>query len=662
MCLSEIWKSFGKDLETANGNKNGHLVDRLRFAFDEFEVDPTNRLLLRNGDEVPLTGKVFDVLLVFAENPGRLLAKEEIIEKVWDGSFVEEGNLARNVSTLRKALGDEGKDHKYIITVQGRGYRFAADVSRVENIDSEPADSPVSLSQKAGIPEQDGAKHFPRRWFLIISSAVLFLTAAVWIGGERFLTPTNQIKSLAVLPLKTLDAGDNYLGVGIADAVIRRVSQTRQLTVRPTSAVLHYVNNDTDGIAAAKELNADAVLEGTVQRAGDRLRVSVNLLRTGDGASLWADNFDMPAADIFVIQDNVARQVATRLRLHLNATQTTGSENEYPANPVAYEFYIKGIFSLDQRGGGEEALPQMQATIDLLKKAVEADPNYALAHAQLAWAYVWTAQFIEPAEPNWAELARQEIDKADELDADLAETHQAKAMLFWSKYENFQNDAAIRELLIAQQLNPNTSHGELAGILGHLGLEERAVRELNRALEIDPTSRSLKDLKLILPFLRSDADAWLIERQKKPLEFTYYDPWYYLRKDDLDDAKKAIGERVPRGQKYPDFLMIQALYFALKGDFHESELRAPGIIAMIQPEDQSRHHVTYNAACIYALAGRSSEAVKWLRETADTGFPNYPLFARDPFLDPIRQNPEFVSFLAEQKDQFERFQQEFGEQ
>src|SRR6185295_7949867 len=173
------------------------------------------------------------------------------------------------------------------------------------------------------------------------------------------------------------------------------------------------------------------------QSSGDRLRISVNLLRTADGSSLWTDNFDMPAADIFSVQDRVAQQVAARLRLHIDAAQTASTSSKYPANASAYEFYIKGIFSLDQRGYGNEALPQMRETIDYFNKSLEADPNYALAHAQLAWAYAWTAQFIDASDVKWADLVRQEIRRADELDPDIAETHLAKAMLFWSRYENY---------------------------------------------------------------------------------------------------------------------------------------------------------------------------------------------------------------------------------
>ncbi len=652
-------KKIGKDLENANGIKNGASTNGHRYVFGDFEIDPANRICLRGGEQVPMTGRVFDILLVFAENPGRLLKKDELIEEVWRGDFVEDGNLTRNISTLRRVLGDDSKEHKYIATVQGHGYRFIADVAEVRiGDDPEVAEETAALSQIEEISKPNGRMPLSRKWILAIPMASL-LFAAVWIVKERSFTPAKQITSLAVLPLKSLDASENYLGAGIADAVIRRISQTGQLRVRPTSAVLHYLNEDTDALAAARQLDTDSVLEGTLQRAGDRLRVSVNLLRTSDGASLWADSFDMPATDIFVIQDRVAGQVATRLQLRLNSTQKAGLNDKYPTNPIAYEFYIKGIFSLDQRGYDAEAMPQMETTINFFKKSIEADPNYALAHAQLAFAYVWTASF-QTADPKWANLAREEIKRSQELDPQLAETHLANGMLLWSSYEGYQNEAALHELLAARQLNPNSSHGELAALYQHIGLEDLASRELQRALDIDPTSQSLKDLTLFLPYLRGETDEWFSAYQKLSPGGNV-GPWYLLRKARLDDANKVIDERLSRNPENYETFMQQALLLALKGDVRVAEARVPGIIAKIRLNDESRHHFTYDAACVFALAGKSGEAVKWLKETAATGFPNYPLFERDPYLNRIRENPEFVRFMADEKAQWERYRQEFGD-
>src|SRR4029077_10110531 len=213
-----------------------------------------------------------------------------------------------------------------------------------------------------------------------LATLVLVSVMAMVIYGWRLEHPASidqtRIKSLAVLPLKSFDTGENYLGVGIADAIIRRTSQSGELTVRPTSAVLKYLKVDTDSLEAARQLNADAVLEGNTQRTGDRLRVSLNLLRASDGVSLWTDSFEMPATDIFAIQDKVAQRVATRLELHLDSTQQAGLNSRYPTSPIAYEFYVKGTFSLDERGYGDDGKPQMQTTIGFFKKAIEADPNY----------------------------------------------------------------------------------------------------------------------------------------------------------------------------------------------------------------------------------------------------------------------------------------------
>jgi TolB-like protein len=180
----------------------------------------------------------------------------------------------------------------------------------------------------------------------------------------------SEIKSLAVLPLKSLDAGDNYLGLGIADAAIRRVSQTGRVIVRPTTAVRRYLTEDTDALTAAKQLGVDSVLEGSFQRANDRLRVSVNLLRCEDGASLWSDSFDLQMADIFTVQDTVAQQVASRLRLQLDASQQAQLTRQYRANPTAYDFYLKGAYAVDQRLVTNPA-PMLKSAIEFYTKAID---------------------------------------------------------------------------------------------------------------------------------------------------------------------------------------------------------------------------------------------------------------------------------------------------
>ncbi len=483
--------------------------------------------------------------------------------------------------------------------------------------------------------------------------------AYLWHWRQTSVAPQAEIKSLAVLPLKSLDAGENYLGLGIADAVIRRINQTGKLVVRPTSAVRRYLNEDTDALTAARQLNADAVLEGSVQRADDRLRVSVNLLRTSDGASLWTDNFDMRMTDIFTIQDTVAQQVASRLHLQLDSSQQARLMKRYTSNPIAYEFYLKGVYSFDQRMSLTK--PQWEETIDFFNKAIEADPNFALAHAQLAYSYAVKAVFVEPTEPVWAERAKEEINRAESLDSQLAETHLARYMLLYSIYEGFQGEAAIREVLLAQQLNPNVGHGELAYLYIHLGLEDSAARELQRAFEIDPTSEFVKDLTLGMYEMGGKYDEWLAAHQKfypnRPIS-----TWYLLGKGRLEEAQKAIEEQSATGtsrssRKLPS---QKALLFALKGDFRSAEAEIPSILRRHPVKDPYYHHDAYDIACIYALEGKSVEAVKWLREAVATGYSVYHLFERDAYLNRIRQAPEFIQFMAEMKAQNERYRREFA--
>ncbi len=492
----------------------------------------------------------------------------------------------------------------------------------------------------------------------VLITLMLGALAYVWHWRQAPDAPQTEIKSLAVLPLKSLDAGENYLGLGIADAVIRRLNQTGKLIVRPTSAVRRYLNEDTDALTAARQLNADAVLEGIVQRADDRLRASVNLLRTSDGASLWTDSFDMRMTDIFTIQDTVAQQVASRLRLQLDPAQQARFTKRYTSNPIAYEFYVKGVYSFDQRGFGDKAKSQVEATIDLFKKSIEADPNYALAHAHLALAYAWTAQFIEPTESMWVERAKEEINRAEALDPQLAETHVARHYILRSAYEGWQIEAAIRELLLAQQLNPNAGSDQLGILYLHLGLEDLSDRELQRALDIDPTSENAKRAVLNSYVNLNKYDEWLAAQQKffdgKP------NAWYLMGKGRLDEAQTRIEQDLAKEPDNLDALRLKAIFLALKGDFRAAEAEIPFLLSKRSVKDFAYHHLTYDIACVYALAGKSDEAVKWLRETAKTGFPCYPLFERDPYLNRIRKAPEFVKFMEEIKAQFDKYKREFA--
>jgi tetratricopeptide (TPR) repeat protein len=361
-------------------------------------------------------------------------------------------------------------------------------------------------------------------------------------------------------------------------------------------------------------------------------------------------------ADIFTVQDTVAQQVASRLRLQMDASQQAQLTKRYTSNPVAYEFYLKGVYSFDQRRRNP---PQMlDLAISFYKKAIDADPNFALAHAQLAYVYATRAVFLEPGQPAWLAHAREEIDRADELDPRLAETHLARFQLLYSEFEGYQAEAAAREALLANRLNPNVGHRELAYMYNHMGLEDLATTELARFAEVDPTSESRQESLLLMYEVQLRYDDYAADRSVR--HDGKMEAVYLIAKGRLDEARKAIDEwsaKQPANGMLPS---TRALLLAAQGDLHAAEAQVPITLARHPLKDPLYHHATYDLACVYALEGKSADAVKWLRESAVNGFHLYPRYTRDVFLNRIRQSPEFIRFLAEMKAEHDRYRHEFS--
>jgi tetratricopeptide (TPR) repeat protein len=329
----------------------------------------------------------------------------------------------------------------------------------------------------------------------------------------------------------------------------------------------------------------------------------------------------------------------------------------YTSDPVAYEFYLKGLYNFDQRMRDPKKMTDN--AIGFFKKAIDADPNFALAHAQLAYTYATVATFLDPTHPAVLEQANQEIVRAQELDPQLAETHLARFQLLYSEFEGYQAEAAAREALLASELNPNVGHFELSYMFSHLGLEDLAERELARGLKIDPTSDALKATSLLVYEVQSKYDDYAADRTVR--RDAKSEAWYFMGKGRLADAQKAIDQWPKTEGNYRQLPATQALLFALRGDFRAAEAQVPLVLANHPQKDPLYHHDAYDIACVYALEGNSAEAVKWLREAAVWGFHLYPRYVRDPFLDRIRQSPEFTQFLAEMKAENDRYRREFSQ-
>jgi len=264
--------------------------------------------------------------------------------------------------------------------------------------------------------------------------------------------------------------------------------------------------------------------------------------------------------------------------------------------------------------------------------------------------------FLEPTQAAWVAQAKQEIDRAQALDPRLAETHVARFQLLYSQFEGYQADAATRELLLANQLNPNSAHGELAYMYSHLGLEELADREQARALEVDPTIEARG--ALLMYEVQSRFDDYAADPTVR--HGGRMDVLYSIAKGRLDDAQKAIDLWSANQPNATELPVTRALLLAVKGDFRDAEAQIPVVLARHPVKDPLYHHAAYDIGCIYALEGKSAEAVKWLRESAVTGYHLYPRYTRDHFLDRIRHSPEFIQFLADMKAENDRYRQEFS--
>jgi serine/threonine protein kinase len=471
-----------------------------------------------------------------------------------------------------------------------------------------------------------------------------------WLGRESLRQGSAKINSLAVLPFRQLNAQKDgtFLGFGIANEIITRLAPASGVTIRPTSAIRQYVGQEVDVLTAAKQLRVDAVLDGSYQQAGTRIRVSVNLLRTWDGSSLWAETVDLPAEDILDLQKDVSEKIAESLRLRFGDRHIAGRRT---SNPQAYEYYAKAMYYFGDRGFDSRSRMSLNTAIDLFRRAIELDPNYADCHAGLAYAYAWGDWFYQE-KPEWIKRAKEEIRIAEELDSTLPSIHIIRSF-FLCNGRGCDAEAATRELLVAQRTDPSAAHIELAGMYRRMGLEDKEKQEEEAALVVDPTSTVLKDVAVIARYISVRPDEALEASRR----FFQRGPsaWYYIEKKMPEEAALMVSRGDLGDPSSVEAYTVKALLPALQGRYREAEGHIPALL-----EKASAYpYLYYVVGRIYALQGKNEEAMKWLAFWAKFQ-PDYPMYVRDPFLERIRQYGPFVQFMADMKRRWERYRREFG--
>jgi DNA-binding winged helix-turn-helix (wHTH) protein/TolB-like protein/Tfp pilus assembly protein PilF len=613
------------------------------FEFGPFRVDSEDRLLLRDGKPVPLPPKVTDTLLLLLARAGHVVEKDEIIARVWPDTFVEEASLSQNISLLRKALGESHDDHRYIETIPKRGYRFVG-----------------PLTEPAVIGGPSGSR---RILAIALAAAALGIVASTLLLLRRETPPSPAspagAHSIAVLPFLPIGApGEHeYLGLGMADALITKLASVHSITVRPTSSVRKYASGSEprDPIQAGRELDVSSILEGSVQRSGERVRVTLQLIRVRDGAPLWSGTFDEKFTDLFTVQDSIADQVTRALALTLSAAERARLQRRETRDPAAYESYLKGRFFWNKR-----TEVGFKASVEHFTRAIELDPLYALAYAGLADSYnLFNNYDLAPATETGPKAKAAAL-KALEIDPSLAEAHTSLALV--REVYDFDQVAADESYRRAVELNPNysTAHHWYGLFLVQMGRSDDAIRHLEQAKRLDPLS-SIIDVGLAWAhyFARRHDRAIVLSRQTNDLVPDFWPAhlvhgWALEQSGRYDEAREEFTRAIELSGRNTLPLASLGHLYAVSGKAGE----AMKILDEIEARSRQRYVSAYFPAAIYTGLGRTEEAFRWLeRAERERAYWLISLHV-NPWFDPLREDARFIDL--ERRLGFNAYAAKFG--
>src|SRR5712692_4487276 len=494
------------------------------YSSEDFTLDLTRGCLLREGQEVKLRPKSFELLRYLVERGGRLVGRSELMEAIWPDTFVSEESLAQCLMEVRRALQDDSQ--RIVKTVPRRGYIFLTKISEPPSAEA----SPSRLRRPS------------TKALLLASTLLLAGLGAAFLYTRVF--RTDQAATLAVLPFRPLSQNgrDEPLQLGMADAVITKLSNVRQIIVRPTSAVRRYLDGEIDAVAAGRQLQTDWVPEGSMQRSADRIRVSVQLLSVSDGKSSWAKTFEEKFTDIFAVQDQISERVADALAAHLTGEERRRLTRRYTADAEAYQLYALGRYHWNKRTSAG-----LNKGIEYFEQAIAKDPNYAPAYAGLADSYNVLGSYDQGA------LAPKEVfpkataaaQRALAIDETLAEAHAALA--FTKFHYEWDWGAAEKEFRRAFDLNPRYptlqqwySHYSMA-----MGRTEESLAASKRGVGLDPIDIPI-NAHLAWHYLCAHEPDAAMEACRRTLELDPNHPtpnWYLgMAFEQKGEYQKAIGE------------------------------------------------------------------------------------------------------------------------
>ncbi len=572
------------------------------YSFGPFHLDMQRYLLVRDGEPIQLSPKALKTLLVLVQNRDRVVTKEELLKTIWPDAHVEESNLSQNIFVIRKVLAERNAE-RYILTIPGSGYRFVAQVKEV--VDERP--EPVSRQ----------LDHPP-----LAQSGTL----------------------IAVLPLKCLSGKptDEFMGLGFADALITRLSNLKQIKVRPTSSVLKYREARDDLMALGRELRVDALLDGVFQRAGDQIRVSVQFVRVADGVTLWAAKFDEQFTNILSIQDSISEQVAGALALKISGEEQQQLRKNYTESSEAFQHFIRGRYFWNLR-----TLEGLRKSITCAEQAIAVDPTYAPAYVGLADAYNLLAGHGGLAPKETFPKARAAATVALEIDPSLAEAYASLAFINYRFDWNFAKSEENFRKAISLKPNYSTSHHWYGEALASAGRFQESFEELVRSQEFDPLSLPIStDLAQTLYFAHS------YEESEKQLRKTLEMDSKFIR------AHIVLGAALEQMHRYEEAVesLQQAVELSNKNSFAVSGLghvyasmgdEAKAIECLEFLLSLEQYSSPYNIAVVYAGLGDVENALTYLTRAVDVRDVWMVWLPVTPRFDVLRDDERFVELVSQ---------------
>ena len=625
------------------------------YEFGDFVLNPQERLLLCEGKPVPLTPKAFELILVLVQREGRLVEKDELLRTVWPGVAVEEGNLAVMVSHLRKVLGDDRGTHAYIETVPRYGYRFVAPVTR--RTEPDPPAAGVESSLEPTPPAATVAPaavllpRLPRSAVYAFAVFVVCAGALAWrLVRQRPAAAANDnaIHSLAILPFQEIGAqdGNNYLGEGTADALITRLGRFGSLIVRPTSAIERYGGANLNPVEIGKQQSVDAVLEGLLQREGDRIRLTVQLVRVHDGATLWADSFDEKFTDIFALEDEISQRVAQSLQIHLSSADVKSMARKPTQNTAAYDAYLKGRYFWNKR-----TADGVQRGLGYFRRAIQLDPHFAEGYEGIADSYAIMGLYgFVPPDQAFPQ-ARKAALKALEMDQSLADAHATLGLIYF--YYDWDGAAAEDEFQRAIAINPSyaMAHSWSAEALVAMGRFPEAVQEARRSLEDDPLSLIVNSNAGWSLFLAGQRDQ-AIQILQKAIEL---DPKFartHYRLGIIYEASGRMREAIDQFQKAVDASNQNPYYEASLAEAYGREgdsQQATRMLELLKNRAQSEYVPAFGFALVYEGLNDKQAAFQWLQKASLDHSTSMAFAKLDPSLASLRSDQRFAAIARNLK-------------